>query len=81
MSAYLTPADLAEMFGATEETILRWRREHSWPSIKIGRSIRFSPEHVEQILATHEAKPALAEPVEVEASGQTARSARASRSA
>lgn len=80
MSAYRTPADLAELLGTTVPNILQWRREHSWPSLKIGRAIRFSPDHVEQILAKHEAKPLEAAPVtEVVVTGQTARSAKARR--
>lgn len=83
MTAFYTPADLAEMLVAKEENVLRWRREHAWPSLKVGRYIRFTQEHVDQILAELEVKPAVEEaPVaEVVVTGQTARSARARRSA
>lgn len=49
----LTPADLGELFGVTEQKILEWRRRYGWPSIKVGRSIRFTSEHVEKILVVH----------------------------
>lgn len=83
MTAVYTPADLADELKVTEANVLRWRRERSWPSLKVGRHIRFTQEHVDQILAELEVKPAVDEaPVaEVVITGQTARSARARRSA
>lgn len=46
-----TPAELAEMFGRKERTILDWRRERGWPSVTVGRTIRFTAAQVELILA------------------------------
>lgn len=75
MSTYLTPAELGEHLGATEENVLRWRRQYGWPSLKIGNHIRFSPEHVQQIEALHEAKADTeAAGLEVLIDGQTSRS-------
>lgn len=71
---YLTPADLAEEFRTDVPTILRWRLAHSWPSMKFGKQIRFTPEHVEQIKALHEAKAEAATPTDAVIAGQTERS-------
>lgn len=71
-----TPADLAELFGEDEATILRWRLQYAWPSIKVGRKIRFTQEHVDQILAKHEAKHETTTAPEVAIAGQTERSRR-----
>lgn len=71
-----TPATLAELLATDEPTILRWRRQYEWPSIKVGNRIRFTAEHVEQIIARHEAKHEPATDVAgVLINGQTSRSA------
>jgi hypothetical protein len=33
--------------------VLEWRRVYGWPSVKIGRTIRFTEEQVDEILARH----------------------------
>lgn len=68
---FKTPADLAEMFGVDTRQILEWRRSKQWPSFQVGKTIRFTDEQVEQIVAmqSQRKKPA---PVK----GQTARSSR-----
>lgn len=80
MSADLTtPAELAEILKATEEQVLRWRRDHRWPSFKVGKTIRFTPEQVEQIIASHSETPERpAVDLDSVLEGQTKRSARRS---
>ncbi|WP_459982630.1 helix-turn-helix domain-containing protein [Nocardioides sp. AN3] len=53
MSALKTTADLAEYFNVPERRIYEWRVEHDWPCVKIGRTIRFTDEHVAEIMARH----------------------------
>lgn len=77
MTGLRTEADLAEIFDATERRISEWRRIYNWPHTRIGRTIRFTDNQVEQILASHECK-AHGEPAAVLLSGQTKRSARRS---
>lgn len=80
MTDTYTPADVAEMLHTSEANVLQWRRQYGWPSFKAGKTIRFTQEHVEQILAKHTVKPTKAEagpeagPVVI--AGQTKRSAR-----
>ena len=69
-----TPADLAEWLGVTEAKVLEWRRAKRWPSIKVGKTIRFTPEQFEQIIAQHTVTPPPPSAAVVIA-GQTARSA------
>lgn len=80
MSAVLTPGDLAELLHVPEAKVLEWRRVYNWPSLKVGRKIRFTAEQVEQILAAHSGKPR-ADVTAVVVDGQTARSAGRKRSA
>lgn len=65
----LTPADLAALLGVTEEKAMRWRLHYGWPHVRIGRSFRFTPLQVEQILARHTATG-----VKADDSGRTSRS-------
>lgn len=77
MTDTFTPADVADMLHTTEANVLQWRRQHGWPSVKVGKTIRFTQEHVEQILAKHTVTPAKAAagaPVAIP--GQTKRSQR-----
>lgn len=69
----LTDADLAQAFGAPEKTIANWRRRYDWPHITVGRSIRYTPENVEQILRRHQVTAAATAPNAIP--GQTQRSA------
>lgn len=69
--SFKTPADLAEMFAVDVRQILEWRRAKSWPSFQVGKTIRFTDEHVEQIVAM-QSQRSKAAPVK----GQTARSSR-----
>lgn len=79
MTVTHSPASLAELLGADEAQVLRWRRQYGWPSLKIGKQIRFTQEHVEQIIAKHSAAPKRVEDsAAVVLDGQTKRSARRS---
>lgn len=74
----ITPAQLAEILDVTEAKVMEWRRVYNWPHVKIGRTFRFTPQQVEQIIASHSVKPSATTkpsgPVKI--AGQTARSAR-----
>jgi hypothetical protein len=75
MSGLRTPADLAEEFGKSERWVLEQVREHGWPRVKIGRTIRFTEEQVSLILSRHTIT-AKAVDVAPALDGQTKRSAR-----
>jgi len=81
MSTLHTPGDLAAKFGGdvTARKVLDWAREHDWPRINIGRTVRFTDEQVEAILAKHTvtAKRDVT-PAAFVIEGQTKRSARRS---
>lgn len=79
MDAMLTPADLAEKFGGevTARKVLDWRKEHGWPCVKVGRTIRFTPEQAADIIAKHTVIEKAEAPTLV-IEGQTSRSARRS---
>lgn len=49
MNRYTTEADLAGLLGATEKRVAEWRRTHGWPHLKVGRTVRYLPEHIEAI--------------------------------
>jgi excisionase family DNA binding protein len=42
MDATFTPAQLAERFQVGERTIRRWAQQGLIPSIKVGRTVRFT---------------------------------------
>lgn len=71
----LSDDGLAAIFGGDIDgrKVGDWRRRYDWPHITVGRTIRYTPEQVEQILRKHQvtapAKKAAALP------GQTKRSA------
>lgn len=50
---FLTPADLADVFGVPESKVMQWRRAYQWPHVKIGRKFRFTVEQVEAIKRAH----------------------------
>lgn len=53
MTAYLTKAEVAERFGKSVDFVSRKVTSRQWPHIRIGRTIYFLPEHVEQIEKIH----------------------------
>lgn len=54
---FYSPAELAELFGVTERTVMEWRRENGWPSVRVGRTIRFTQRQVDEIVARHSQAP------------------------
>ena len=74
MSDLLTADDLAAIFKTTRRRVMEWQNIHSWPSVRVGRTLRWTPEQVEQIKAKHTITPAGVKPVD----GRTAKSARRS---
>jgi hypothetical protein len=72
-----TADDLAEMFGVPRERVLRWSRQFAWPRTRIGRSVRWTPEQVAEIVAKHSISGGTIAP----ADGRTVRSATRRRSA
>lgn len=81
MDELLTEAELAAKFGGdiTAEQVATWRRARNWPSTRLGRQHRFTPEQVAEILRMQEHRPAAVTPggpAFGAIPGQTARSAR-----
>jgi uncharacterized protein YjcR len=70
-----TTADLAEVFGVSERVLMDWRRQYSWPSVRVGRTIRFTQGQVDAILERHSEAPARAAREVASLPGQTKRSA------
>ena len=54
----LTSAEVAELFSVDERTLRRWRAEGRIKAIRIGRTVRFHPDDIEQVLRPHEATSA-----------------------
>lgn len=41
---YLTPEDIAEMFGVPKETVYAWRKKRTGPpGFRVGKHIRYDP--------------------------------------
>ncbi|HYQ69102.1 hypothetical protein [Actinophytocola sp.] len=54
----LTIEELREFLGFEKDRVIRENvRNRLWPHLRIGRKIRFSPDHVSAILAMHEQGP------------------------
>jgi len=70
----LNADDLAAIFKVSRRRIMEWQHAHSWPCVRVGRTIRWTPEQVEQIKTRHTVTPEGVKP----ADGRTARSARRS---
>ncbi|MCW2132935.1 hypothetical protein [Arthrobacter sp. VKM Ac-2550] len=59
MNKLYTPKELAERFEVTPDFVRERARRNEWPSQRFGeRTIRFTENHVNQILARTESKPA-----------------------
>ncbi|WP_328538286.1 helix-turn-helix domain-containing protein [Streptomyces sp. NBC_00344] len=44
---YLTPDDIAEIFGVPRETVYQWRKKHTGPpGFRIGKHLRYDPDDV-----------------------------------
>ena len=68
----LTADDLAAIFKVSRRRVMEWQNVHNWPCVRVGRTIRWTPEQVEQIKARHTVTPAGVKP----ADGRTPRSSR-----
>lgn len=73
----LTEEELADLLKVTPRMAAAWRREYDWPCLRFKRRVRYTPEQVATILASHEHKPQGAGVIQI--SGQTRRSAGRSR--
>ncbi|MFF7436591.1 helix-turn-helix domain-containing protein [Streptomyces sp. NPDC008122] len=46
---YLTPDDIAELFGVPLETVYQWRRKRTGPpGFRVGKHVRYDPVAVQQ---------------------------------
>ncbi|WP_052869374.1 helix-turn-helix transcriptional regulator [Streptomyces niger] len=44
---FLTPVDLADLFGVPIETVYQWRRKRTGPrGFRVGKHVRYDPEVV-----------------------------------
>lgn len=50
----ITARDLAAELGVVPRTVQRWARDRRVPHLRIGRTIRFLPKHVEEIRRVYE---------------------------
>lgn len=48
-----THSDLAEILNLPLSTTVELRKREGWPHIRLGKAVRFTSEHIEQIIATH----------------------------
>ncbi|MGH4027854.1 helix-turn-helix domain-containing protein [Actinomycetota bacterium Odt1-20B] len=49
---YLTPDDIAEMFGVPLETVYQWRKKRTGPpGFRIGKHVRYDPVDVRDYVA------------------------------
>lgn len=76
MSDLLTPSEFAALWGdVTARWVIESRLRYGWPSVTVGRKVRFTREQYEEIKRRHTVQPDLDTPA---LEGQTARSKRAS---
>lgn len=76
MTGLLTPAEVAERLRISEALVYELRKRHQWPCVLLGRkTIRFTEEQVEQIVARHATTPKAPAPTSA-IKGQTTASAR-----
>jgi predicted DNA-binding transcriptional regulator AlpA len=56
---YLTPDDIAHLFGVPLETVYGWRKKHTGPpGFRVGRHVRYDPAHVREWATTRQAADA-----------------------
>ncbi|MET7940073.1 helix-turn-helix domain-containing protein [Streptomyces sp. NPDC005302] len=49
---YLTPGDIAEIFGVPLETVYQWRKKRTGPAgFRIGKHLRYDPADVQAFVA------------------------------
>lgn len=52
-NALKSHANLAELLNMPLTTVVDLRKREGWPHVRIGRAVRFTDEHIAQIIATH----------------------------
>lgn len=52
----LTLQDVADRMQVPVSTVMEWRKKYSWPTTKVGRTLRFTQEQWQQIQASHEVR-------------------------
>ena len=58
MDPLLSIGDVALIFGISRSTAFRLKKQQSWPHVRFGTEIRFTPEDVQAIIAlNHKAPP------------------------
>lgn len=58
MDPLLSIGDVALIFGISRSTAFRLKKAQSWPHVRFGTEIRFTPEDVQAIIAlNHKAPP------------------------
>lgn len=69
-------AELAEQWNLTEDELHRRRRRNGWPCVKLARDdVRFTEEHVAQIVALQSTPPRTRKARKSGGTGQSKRSA------
>lgn len=54
----LSPVELASLMKLSTEQVITFTREKDWPHVRFtNKSIRFTPEQVDQIIAAHTVTP------------------------
>lgn len=54
MTGLLSPEQLADELGVKVEQVKTWTREHDWPCVRFSlKTVRYTPEQVQQIVAMH----------------------------
>lgn len=61
----LSPEQLADELGLTVTQVKDYTREHDWPCVRFSlKTVRYTPEQVEQIIAAHTEVTGDPDPVE-----------------
>jgi hypothetical protein len=55
VSDLIAPEVVAKQFGegTTRRKVIDWAHRYGWPHVRVGRTIAFTPEQFEQIIAQH----------------------------
>lgn len=58
MEPLKTMTDIAELFGISRSTAFRLKKQQSWPCVRFGTEIRFTPADIETIIQLNHQQPA-----------------------